>query len=567
MPSRSICPSEIRWRAFLDGSISAPIAAILEKHLNGCPACQEALERLTAGTEPWLNTARQSTNGEMADGALKQVMEQLEAEGEPVETVSVGPGLDFLAPGVPGSGYMGRLGTYDVVTVIGRGGMSVVLKAFDAALNRFVAIKVLASSWASNGASRARFAREARATAAVRHDNVVAIHGVEEVEGLPYLVMEYVHGTSLQERLDRRGPLEVREILRIGIQIAAGLAAAHAQGLVHRDVKPSNILLENGVDRVKVADFGLARAADDASLTQSGVIAGTPQYMAPEQARGEPIDHRADLFSLGSVLYAMCTGRPPFRAANTVAVLKRVCEDEPRPIGEVNSDIPEWLRAVIARLHAKRPEDRFQSAAEVSRLLSQYLAHLQHPARVPLPASPPSKPTEPTLAARPVRTALWVALAVLGLILLLPILGMSLMRWASDESPPPRPGPVLHGPLPDVQPRMGPRVGPRVFLGNGKLERPADRMLRFSVDYEVQPGAADPIMHYVWVVRCGERTLYERKIRARELGKEGTLHAERPAPRLGLDQPVEMYVESERLIPGRLGLHRERISNVVTVAP
>src|SRR5439155_13924679 len=135
-------------------------------------------------------------------------------------------------------------------------------------------------------------------------------------------VMEYISGISLQERLDRQGPLELKEILRIGIQIAAGLAAAHAQGLIHRDIKPANILLENGVERVKLTDFGLARAADDASLTQSGVVAGTPHYMAPEQARGEAVDHRADLFSLGSVVYAMCTGRPPFRAGGAVAGLE-----------------------------------------------------------------------------------------------------------------------------------------------------------------------------------------------------------------------------------------------------
>src|SRR5205085_3795616 len=122
--------------------------------------------------------------------------------------------------------------------------------------------------------------------------------------------------------IDCDGPLAVEEVLRIGMQAAAGLAAAHAHGLVHRDVKPSNILLEKGVERVKLTDFGLARAADDASLTQSGVLAGTPQYMAPEQARGEPLDHRADLFSLGSVLYACCAGRPPFRAGTTLAVLR-----------------------------------------------------------------------------------------------------------------------------------------------------------------------------------------------------------------------------------------------------
>src|SRR5262249_19549725 len=163
-------------------------------------------------------------------------------------------------------------------------------------------------------------------TAAVRHEHVVAVHGVDEVKGLPYLVMEYVHGTSLQERLDRGRPLGGKEILRIGIQVAAGLGAAPGQGVVRRGAKPSDKPPEDGVECVKLSDFGLARAVDDASLTQSGVIAGTPQYMAPEQARGEAVDHRADLFSLGSVLYALCTGRPPFRASSTMAVLQRVCE-------------------------------------------------------------------------------------------------------------------------------------------------------------------------------------------------------------------------------------------------
>ena len=168
------------------------------------------------------------------------------------------------------------------------------------------------------------------------------------------------------------------------MQTAAGLAAAHAQGLVHRDVKPANILLENGIERVKLTDFGLARAAADAGLTQSGIIAGTPQYMAPEQARGEAIDHRADLFSLGSVLYAICTGRPPFRAETPVAVLRRVSDDVPRPIRELNPEVPDWLEAIIERLHAKDPADRFGSAAEVADLLGQCLAHVQEPLTVAL---------------------------------------------------------------------------------------------------------------------------------------------------------------------------------------
>jgi serine/threonine protein kinase len=209
---------------------------------------------------------------------------------------------------------------------------------------------------------------------------------VDEVAGLPYLVMQYVAGQSLQQKLDQAGPLPVPEVLRIGLQTAAGLAAAHAQGLIHRDVKPANILLENGLERVKLTDFGLARAVDDVSQTQSGILAGTPQYMSPEQASGETVDHRADLFSLGSVLYAMCTGRSPFRAESTVAVIRRICDGRARPVREVNPDVPAWLAEIIEKLHAKDPADRFQTAGEVAELLERYLAHIQAPGLSPQPA-------------------------------------------------------------------------------------------------------------------------------------------------------------------------------------
>jgi hypothetical protein len=241
-----------------------------------------------------------------------------------------------------------------------------------------VAIKVMATQLATNAAARKRFLREARAAAAVCHDHIVTIHAVEKSGDLPYLVMQCVSGMSLQERIDRNGPLALHEILRIGMQTASGLAAAHAQGLIHRDIKPANILLENGVERVKITDFGLARAAADASISQSGAIIGTPQYMAPEQACGEELDGRTDLFSLGSVLYAMCTGRAPFRAASSIAVLKRVCEEAPSPVREANADIPDWLVALIDKLQAKKPEDRYQTAAEVAELLGQRLAQLQN---------------------------------------------------------------------------------------------------------------------------------------------------------------------------------------------
>ncbi|MGA7498779.1 MAG: serine/threonine-protein kinase, partial [Isosphaeraceae bacterium] len=272
--------------------------------------------------------------------------------------------------------------------VLGQGGMGVVLKALDPALDRTVAIKVLAPNLAHGATARRRFAREARAVAAVGPEHIEARHAVDEFRGLPYLVMQYIPGRSLQERLDASGPLEVKEILRIGTQTARALAAAHTLGVVHRDIKPANILLENCVERVKLTDFGLARAIDDVSLTQSGIIAGTPQYMAPEQARGEPVDARSDLFSLGAVLYAMAIGRSPFRADSAMAVLKRVCDDRHRSIRELNPDIPDWLEAVIDRLLAKDPADRFQTAAEVADLLERGLAHVQQPTAVPRPVVP-----------------------------------------------------------------------------------------------------------------------------------------------------------------------------------
>src|SRR5205807_5330787 len=156
---------------------------------------------------------------------------------------------------------------------------------------------------------------------------------------------------------------------RIGMQTAAGLAAAHAQGLTHRDIKPANLLLENGLAKVKITDFGLARTADDVQLTQNGVVAGTPEYMAPEQARAEAVDHRADLFSLGSVLYALCTGVPPFQGSTTLAVLRHVSEETPAPIRSRNPAMPVWIEQLVVRLLAKNPEERIQSAAEVAALL------------------------------------------------------------------------------------------------------------------------------------------------------------------------------------------------------
>jgi hypothetical protein len=301
--------------------------------------------------------------------------------------------LTFLGPAAQ-PGNLGRLGNYEILAEIGRGGMGIVLKAFDDKLQRLVAIKVLAPHLAAEAEARQRFLREARAAAAVRHENVVTIHAVEEAGDVPYLVMEYIPGPSVQQRLDQGKPTNLDDVMCIAAQIAAGLAAAHAQGLVHRDIKPANILLEEG-RHVKITDFGLARTVDEAHLaqvgpqpmrgvdtrlTQVGAVAGTPQYMAPEQARGQALDHRADLFSLGSVLYALCAGQSPFDGSTMVDVLSKVCDESPPRLAQLNLSIPYWFSDLVAKLHAKDPEQRWQSAAEISDILKQQLDSLRMPA-------------------------------------------------------------------------------------------------------------------------------------------------------------------------------------------
>ena len=322
---------------------------------------------LAGGAVRRFRAALASLKGEMpGNSRTNQTTEHAPA----VETTSPGHAGDEPRPVLAKAESPGRIGPYEVIERVGRGGMGEVFRAMDPALDRVVALKILAPAMADNPEARRRFLREARAAAAVCHEHVVTIHAVDDSGDLPYLIMQFVAGRSLQEKLDRDGPLGLKEILRIGMQVASGLAAAHAQGLVHRDIKPANILLENGVERVKITDFGLARAASDPGLTRSGSIVGTPNYMSPEQARGEALGPRSDLFSLGGVLYAMATGEPPFAADSAYAVLRRVCDDTPRPIRELNPESPDWLAATIGRLMAKTQEARFATAEEVAELLA-----------------------------------------------------------------------------------------------------------------------------------------------------------------------------------------------------
>lgn len=353
------------------GECSPNELTVCEEHVSHCQQCRDLLDS-RAIDEVWneqLLPAFQAT--ECHDELSNRDAAQRAA-------------LNLLGP-TDDPHMLGRIGSYEVVGLVGIGGMGIVFKAFDAALNRYVAIKMMQPHLAVSGAARQRFEREGRAAAAVISDFVLPIYAVSEWQGVPYLVMQYSAGMNLQKRLEAKGPLQLNEILRVAMQTARGLAAAHAQGLVHRDVKPSNILLDGSVERAMLTDFGLARAVDDASVTRTGLIAGTPQYMSPEQVRGDKVDARSDLFSLGSTIYTMCTGHPPFRAEASYAVLHRIVGDSPRSIREINADIPEWLDRIVMKLLSKSPCDRFESADQIAESLEGCLAHVQQPASVSLP--------------------------------------------------------------------------------------------------------------------------------------------------------------------------------------
>lgn len=372
----SACPSDAALLALLQDALAVERVSQLSTHLEICSVCRHRLESL-AGAEQVL-PASPIPPPPRSSHALAAVMAQLRRsdsthlDAEPLISPAT---LDLLAPPVT-SGTLGRFAGYDVLERIASGGMGIVFKAHDPGLNRVVAIKILAPFLAASDSARARFLREARAAAAISHEHVVAIHAVGEERGLPFLVMQFIAGRSLESRL-RAGQLEPAQILRIGRQTAQGLAAAHSQGLIHRDVKPGNILLENGVERVKLTDFGLARAADEPGVTRPGVLAGTPEFMSPEQARGARIDHRSDLFALGSVLYLMATGRSPFAAETTIATLRRVCDDHPARADSLNPCLPSALGDLIEDLLAKAPDRRPPSSEEVANALGEMLSALQ----------------------------------------------------------------------------------------------------------------------------------------------------------------------------------------------
>jgi eukaryotic-like serine/threonine-protein kinase len=288
------------------------------------------------------------------------------AKGAPPKPKPAEEAFDFLAP-PQGPGELGRLAHYRVVKVLGRGGMGIVFQAEDTRLNRTVGLKVMLPTLAKKQVAHDRFIREARATAAIEHDHIVTIYEVNEDKGVPYLSMQYLKGSTLEDFLKRGKSLNVPQIMRIGREIAKGLTAAHACRLIHRDIKPTNIWLDStNKGRVKILDFGLARPTNaETHLTQEGMVLGSPAYMSPEQAFGHVVDERCDLFSLGCVLYRLCAGRLPFAGKDATSMLLAITSVEPTPLRELNEEVPRALADLVHQLLAKRPEDRPPSAKAV----------------------------------------------------------------------------------------------------------------------------------------------------------------------------------------------------------
>ena len=310
------------------------------------------------------------------------------------------PSLKFLAPAQQAD-ELGRLSHYRVLKVLGQGGMGIVFAAEDLHLQRTVALKVMRSDL-GDSLGRQRFLREARAMAQVKSDHVVAIHEVGQVDDLCFLAMELLEGEPLDRWLDRTGIPPLGEALRIGREIALALAAAHGRGLIHRDVKPANVWLEAPNRRVKLLDFGLARPLDaDVGLTGYGMVVGTPMYMAPEQARAKPLDGRADLFSLGCLLYRMTAGRLAFEGNTPLEVMTAIVGHDPPPVSQFQPAVPASLNQLIVRLLAKEPSAR-PASAEVTSIELEAIAQSLTNTGFSIGQTSPSSLTPPTPILSPV---------------------------------------------------------------------------------------------------------------------------------------------------------------------
>lgn len=427
MSDNADCPSPDQLHRALTGDLPPDRIVAIEQHLSECGPCAE--QTLHSGDlQTYSQVLRQSSQAE-AEAVSKADAEQLEqliarlrelphqqqvtqlsGDQEDSRNADLESELvSYLQP-ARAAEELGWLGTYRVLKLLGSGGMGGVFLAEDTQLHRRVALKVMRPDVSGQVHADERFLREARAAAAVHHDHIVTIFQVGRDGQVPFLAMEFLEGESLEDRLRRERVMPLTEVLRIGREIAEGLAAAHSRGLVHRDIKPANIWLETRYStvqtdavnaqppRVKLLDFGLARAADaNFELTSQGMVIGTPAYMAPEQAAGDTVDHRADLFSFGVVLYRLATGALPFQGKDAISTLVSIKSDTPDDPRLRRQDLPEELSDLILRLLRKNPVERPTSAAEVAKQLTRIALTLsvsEIPANIPTThyqSKPPSK--------------------------------------------------------------------------------------------------------------------------------------------------------------------------------
>lgn len=388
MPTTSSCYSPGELQAYVAGRLTITERAEVVAHIRRCAACRALLE-----------TVRQTMQTQVSRPSPQTPTPQSEVElGTELDEKAFDPASFLLPPQDPGE--IGRLANFRVMRQIGQGGMGLVFEAEDVDLGRRLALKVMRPTLASELSFRQRFLREARAMAAVEHDHIVSIFqtgSTTGVNGQPvlYLAMPYLHGETLDDRLKRQGHLRPPEAVRIARQVAEGLAAAHARGMIHRDIKPANVWLEGRRGRVKILDFGLAKLGDGrSSLSGAGQFIGTPHFMAPEQAAGEEVDARADLFSLGSILYAMLSGHRPFDGSSAMAVLTALAVKNPPALAPLAPEASPALIDLVNRLLMKCPADRPSSAQDVLEILEtlEPTIPIQQVAASPTVALPPSPP-------------------------------------------------------------------------------------------------------------------------------------------------------------------------------
>ncbi|WP_442511923.1 protein kinase domain-containing protein [Novipirellula sp. SH528] len=379
------CPNNDTLGRYVLGQLTPENSELVESHLEACEACGALADTLSPMDELTQAFADSDRGPDEHADVVDDLIQRIQADhanansetndgSETTDGTGIGTGIGqgdtqfaTLLRDAESPAELGRLGGYRVLEVLGTGGMGMVFRAEDIELRRMVALKVIKPSAVHHTDAADRFLREAQAAAAIEHENIVAIYQVGRDRDVPFIAMPLLKGESMEETLVREGAMDELRAVRIGHQIAEGLSAAHRSNLIHRDIKPDNLWLVDGDARVKILDFGLAREIErDAGFTRTGVVVGTPRYMAPEQALGEEVDHRSDLFSLGSVLYRMVSGKTPFRGKNVTSVLMAVAKAEPKPIQQRTPGMDSEFADLIMHLLSKDPEARPQSAQDVA---------------------------------------------------------------------------------------------------------------------------------------------------------------------------------------------------------